>query len=306
MTFPGLLDSHYLAAFLAVVEHGSLGRAAETLHVTQSALSRTLRRFELQIGAPLFERHSKGMALTAIGAALHPHAQALQRGARHATEEINALRGLAKGTIRVGAVGSIASLTLPLAVGRVLRQWPNLRVEIIEGVWDRLADALMRHEIDLALGVALFESPEIAPIPDCAWHDRSYVVAAVTHPLRAKKRLRLADTLGFQWAVPPRGTAPFEQVMQLFADRGLPAPTVAVETRSITALKSLITRAGFLGWMAEPIYDAERAAGLIEALPIPGVELARQLGAFCRRDGILPTPALRLLDELRLIAAEGA
>jgi DNA-binding transcriptional LysR family regulator len=297
------LDGRQLAAFLAIVSHGSLGRAAETMHVTQPALSRTVKRLESQVGAPLFERHSKGMVLTPIGQALLPHATLLQREAENATEEINAMRGLAKGTIKVGAIGSVASLVLPLAIGRVLQRWPKLHVQIIEGVWDRLAQALINHEIDLALDVARQESDEIVPIIDCHWEDRSYVVAAMTHPLRKKRRLKLSDTLDQQWAVPPRGTGPFEHMQQMFSSHSLPLPNVVVETRSITVLKSLITRAGFLSWMAEPIYDAERAARLIDKLPIPGVVATRTLTAFRRRRGILPGPAVKLLDELRQIAA---
>ncbi len=80
------------------------------------------------------------MQLTAIGSALLPHATLLQREADHAREEIDAMRSLAKGTTRVGAVASIATLVLPLAVSGVLARWPDLRVEIMEGVWDRLAN----------------------------------------------------------------------------------------------------------------------------------------------------------------------
>lgn len=56
-----------LRAFVTIVEKGSLGRAADALHVTQPALSRTIHRLEQDVGAPLFERHSKGVQLTAIG-----------------------------------------------------------------------------------------------------------------------------------------------------------------------------------------------------------------------------------------------
>ena len=76
MTFKG----DHLAAFLAIVQGGSLGRAAETLHVTQPALSRTVRRLEAEIRSPLFERHSKGMQLTPIGEALLLQTQAEPRG----------------------------------------------------------------------------------------------------------------------------------------------------------------------------------------------------------------------------------
>jgi hypothetical protein len=56
--------------------------------------------------------------------------------------------------------------------------------------------------------------------------------------------------------------------------------------------------------MAEPIYDAERKAGLVDALPIPGATGTRTLTAFRRRMGILPSPSIKLLEELRLLTTE--
>lgn len=292
-----------LRAFATIAESGSLGRAAQALHLTQPALSRAIRRLEEQIGAPLFERHSRGMHLSPIGEALLPHAVLLQREAEQAREEIDAMRGLARGTIRVGAVGSIASLVLPLAVGGVLDKWPNLRVEIIEGVWDRLAGALVRREIDLALSTAMPDTEEITAIADCRWEDSSYVVAAIDHPLRRKPDLALADTLTQRWAIPPRGTEPFKHMQGVFADHGLGMPDIAVETRSITTLKSLVARSGFLSWMASTMYVTESRAGEFDTLDMPGVAGRRTLTAFRRRQGILPSPAVKLLDQLRQLTA---
>lgn len=294
-----------LHAFATIVACGSLGRAADVLHVTQPALSRTIRRLEEEVGAPLFERHSKGMQLTAIGSALLPHATLLQREAEHAREEVDAMRGLAKGTIRVGAVASIASLVLPQAVSGVLGRWPNLHVQIIEGVWDRLADALTRHEIDLALSMAVPDTEEIVSIDDCRWEDESFVVAALDHPLRERGTLTLADTLTQRWTTPPRGTGPFEHMERVFSAQGLPMPEIVVQTRSITVLKSLVMRAGFLSWMAEPMFGTERTTGVFDALPIPNLDTRRTLTAFRRRHGILPGPAVKLLEQLRQLTAQG-
>jgi DNA-binding transcriptional LysR family regulator len=302
MTF----DLKQLNAFATIVSAGSLGRAAETLHVTQPALSRTVRRLEQQVGAPLFERHSKGMQLTAVGGALLPHATLLLREAENATEEINAMRGLAKGTIRVGAVGNVASLILPLAIGAVLKKWPQLTVFVIEGVWDRLAEGLVKHEIDLALSATAETPDEIEAIADCRWQDRSHVIAAANHPLRRKRKLTLEDTMNEPWAITPRGTAPYQQMQQVFRTHGLGLPNIVVETRSIIVLKSLVTHSGFLGWMPESIYDAERRARLVNVLDIQGASSTRTLTAFKRRQGILPAPAVKLLEELRRLAARPA
>lgn len=297
-------DGRQLSSFLAIVTHGSLGRAADVLHITQPALSRTVKRLEAQLGAPLFERNSKGMRLTAVGEALLPHATLMGRVAEHASEEINALRGLTKGTIKVGGIASAVSLVLPLALQRVFTRWPNLQAQIIEGVWDRLADALTKHEIDLALGVATVESEEIVPIADCHWGDMSYVVAAMDHPLRHKARLQLADTLQHRWTCTPRGTAPFDHMQQTFKQHHLPCPDVLVETRSIIALKSMVAHAGFLCWMAEPMFEDESRGKLMDALPIAGIGAARKLTVFRRRDGILPGPAVKFLEELRQITRD--
>jgi DNA-binding transcriptional LysR family regulator len=299
MTF----DLTQLKAFCAIVEAGSLGRAANVLNVTQPALSRTIRRLEEQAGAPLFERHSKGVMLTDIGQALLPHAVLLQRESEQANEEIRAMLGLARGTVRVGAVASIVSLVLPLAVGSLSKKWPNLRIQVIEGVWDRLSSGLVSNEIDLALGIALADSEEIVSVKDCQWEDSICVVAGKQHPLRQKRKLTLADTLNEPWVCVPRETETFHHMGQVFARHGLPLPNVVVESRSVTAQKGLIGRSGFLGWMPEPMFDAERSTGFIDSLDIPGANEKRTLTAFRRRSGILPGPAIKLLEELRALTS---
>lgn len=302
MTF----DLQHLKAFTAIVSTGSLGRAAIALNVTQPALSRTIRRLEDETGAPLFERHSKGMHLTAIGQALLPHAHLLQRESEHANEEIKAMLGLAKGTIRVGAVGSIACSVLPQAISRTCQAWPQLQVQVIEGVWDRLADALVSHEIDLALGVEIDGEidGDIEAVKDCRWEDTSYVVASMQHALRSRNQLTLADTMSERWAILPKGTAPFEHMKMLFTRHQLLLPNVVVETRSVTVLKSLICHSGFLGWMPEPMFDTERQAGLMGALHMPDSSDKRTLTAFRRRQGLMPAPASKLLDSLRSLTAQ--
>jgi DNA-binding transcriptional LysR family regulator len=187
-----------------------------------------------------------------------------------------------------------------------LKKWPQLTVFVIEGVWDRLAEGLIKHEIDLALSATAETTDEIEAIADCRWRDRSNVIAAASHPLRRKRKLTLEDTMNEQWAITPRGTAPYQQMQQVFRAHGLGLPNVVVETRSIIVLKSLVTCSGFLGWMPESIYDAERRARLVNVLDIPGASSTRTLTAFKRRQGILPAPAVKLLEELRRLAARPA
>ncbi|EGD05660.1 LysR family transcriptional regulator, partial [Burkholderia sp. TJI49] len=81
-----------LRYFVEVARTGSISDASARLHVAVSAISRQIAKLESELGAPLFERHSKGVQLTAFGEALLPHATLLQHEAEHAREELDAMR----------------------------------------------------------------------------------------------------------------------------------------------------------------------------------------------------------------------
>ncbi|MGV3726962.1 LysR family transcriptional regulator [Hydrogenophaga sp.] len=292
-------DLTQMEHFSVVAEAGSLGRAAIDLHLTQPALSRSIRRLEESVGAALFERHTKGMVLTDIGRALLPHARQMQHDARVAREEIDALRGVAKGTVRIGAIASISSVLLPELLSRVLTRWPGLHVQVVEDVWNNLAQSLIKGEVDLVLSVEVPDTEEIVSLKDCQWKDSSSVVAAAAHPLLQKRRLSVADIHHAPWAFLPKGTEPYSTLQQLFAAQGLGMPPIVVETRSVLVLKSLVTNAGFLSWMPEPMYRPERKADDMHALPVPQLTNTRTLTAFRRRTGVLPGPSVKLLEALR-------
>jgi DNA-binding transcriptional LysR family regulator len=292
-------DLTQIKHFAAIAEAGSLGRAAMELHLTQPALSRSIRRLEGSVGAPLFERHTKGMMLTDIGRALLPHAQQMQHDARVAREEIDAMRGLAKGTIRIGAIASISSSVLPDLLSSVLARWPGLHVQVVEDVWNNLAQILIKGDVDLVLSVEVPDTEEIVSIKNCQWKDSSGVVAAAAHPLRQRSKISVADIHQEPWAFLPKGTEPYGHLQRLFAAQGMGMPNIVVETRSVLVLKSLVTNAGFLSWMPEPMYRPERKADDIHALPVSQLTNTRTLTAFRRRTGVLPGSCVKLLEELR-------
>jgi DNA-binding transcriptional LysR family regulator len=165
-------DMGQLRAFLAIVQFGSLGRAAESLHVTQSALTRILQRLENQIGVPLFERRASGMILTSYGTAFEPYATPLVAEADHAVREIAALRGLEKGLVRVGAVASALAGILPETIDKLLVQWPGLQVRIIEGSTDELTVLLAKGEIDLAIAFSMPQTDDIVMVSESNWQER--------------------------------------------------------------------------------------------------------------------------------------
>jgi DNA-binding transcriptional LysR family regulator len=297
------LDPRQLKAFLAVVDSGSLGLAAEALHVTQPALSRIVRRLETQLGVPLFERRTTGMELTSFGQALLPHAAVLSAEGARAIEQINALRGLGQGTLRIGAVASAAIMLLPAVLDRILTQWPNLHVQITEGVEDVLAVALTSNAIDVAISGPIPESQDIAQVAEHKFTDRYSVISAAAHPLQQRENLSIHDLVDQLWVMPSEEAEPRKQFMALVARLGVPPPRVAVETRYPAVIKALVARTRFLGWLPEPLFTAEAAAGVVKALPVNEMDMQRRFFVFRRRRSSMPPPVQKLLEALRNIEA---
>lgn len=295
MTF----DLHQLKAFVTVVTCGTLGRAAVALHLTQPALSRIIKKLEEDIGALLFERHSKGMLLTDVGQALLPYANSLLLESNAAKEEIGAMLGLAKGTVRVATINSVSGSILPWVIDNFSKKFPNHQVQVIEDVWDRVANALVNNHVDLAFGVYAQDIDGLSAVTDCCWEDRSFLVASASHPLHKKRPIKLVDTMKERWVAAPRGTPPFQSLKSVFARHELELPNIVVETRSITLMKSLVKQSSFLSWMPKAMFVSEQQAGLIKALDIPNTTNTFTLTAYRRSAGILPKPAVKLLDELR-------
>jgi DNA-binding transcriptional LysR family regulator len=292
------LDPRQLRAFLTIVRLGSLGLAAEALHITQPALSRIVRRLESQLGVQLFERRTTGMELTSFGYALLPHATFLSEEAALAIEQINSLRGLGQGTIRIGAVASAAIMLLPAVLESVLARWPNLHVQITEAVEDVLKVALTNNSIDVAVSGLMEESEDIVQVAEHKFTDRYSVISAATNPLQQRTNLTVHDVVGIPWVMPPAEAEPRRLFNLLISRLGVAPPRIAVETRSPSVIKAMVAKTHYLGWLPQPLFASEQAAGLIKALPVRDMDPQRKFYVFRRRRNLVSPPVAKFLEAL--------
>lgn len=299
------LDPRQLRAFLAVVETGSLGRAAESLHLSEPAVSRIIKRLETQLDVQLFERRTTGMELTSFGQALLPHANLLSAGADEAVAEIDALRGLDRGLLRIGSVASAAVMVLPAAVDLLLELWPGLRVQVTEAVEDKLLAALASNAIDVALTAAMSDSSDVVRITEHGFHDRYSVIASARHPLVGRTGLSVNDLQDQEWIMPPPDATPRKLFNELLERLGVTwRPVMRVETRSPAAIKAMVASTRFLGWLPEPLFAAEQAAGSLVPIRVRDLELQRRFFVYRRRQSFIPPPVSRFLEILRELHAK--
>lgn len=140
-----------LQLFLKIVDTGSVSAAGRESHVTQPAVSRSLKLLEEDIGAPLFDRQGRGLQLTAAGRALIPCARQILRESERA--RLQAQRAAKDGyfDLRIGAVDSIGTHILPACLPALLRQHADLKIKLWMGRTQNLLERVDRGSLDLAV-----------------------------------------------------------------------------------------------------------------------------------------------------------
>ncbi len=245
------MQSRILRHFLAVAEHHNLTAAAEALHISQPALTKSIKQLEASIGSPLFERHQKGVLLTKEGKILLRRARLMDVEYQHALAEISAMQEGIAGTLRIAAGPVWVSTILPPVISKFNQQYPGVKIYLDLGVIDTIIPALLEGDIDLACSTLDFPShPEIHS--ETLIQIRHAVVAAAGHPLAQKQKVRAQDMAAYSWVVLARDNVGFARIGAYFRANGLEPPTLAVETHSLAMMK--IVQAGqFLAHLPHPM-----------------------------------------------------
>ena len=177
--------------FGVIAEHRHLGRAAEALGLSTSALSKCLRRLENTLQVRLVRRTPKGVEITAEGAALHAHAHKLQLSLADVAREISALGRGDVGSLRIGTAAEGAGTLLGTACSALLRDATNVMLSVV--AWDShmLLPALRNGEIDLIIS-PIPEIPYDDLIQEHLLDDDFIVCASANHKLARRKQITLA------------------------------------------------------------------------------------------------------------------
>ena len=171
-----------LITFAAVAEHRNISRAAVALHLSQPAVSGQLRQLQDEFGEPLYQRDGRGVRLTPAGEQLASYAARLRDTWRQAHAYRDALRGMERGTLRVGASTTPASYLLPYLIAAFHRRYPDVTLHTTDGNTAEIVGALA------SLDIAMVEGPVGADLPpDTAVHpwrqDEIVAIMPRSHPL---------------------------------------------------------------------------------------------------------------------------
>ena len=180
-----------------LAQAGSYTLAARRVHLSQPALSRSIKRLEGELNAVLFDRTAEGVVPTTIGALIVQRGAELLRASRDMQREVELTLGLESGKLHIGAGTYPANISVGEACGHLLAEHPGLMLDVRVGDWQNLVDEVLEGKLDIAVAettaVAGDERLAIEPLPVHQGH----FVCRLGHPLCAATSVTLADIKAF-------------------------------------------------------------------------------------------------------------
>ena len=273
--------------FLALAQTLHFGRAAQQLHITQPPLTLAIQQLERRLGATLFERTRRSVALTPVGAALvEPVRQLLQEAAALQSRAREAATG-AVGRVRVAFVSTVGFGPLPVWLRAFRQAHPGIAIELIEATSDVQLRGFERDEIDIGF---MLHAPGLAPdAPVLAGHaplrlqrlslgvEPLVLALPDAAPWAIARRLRPADVLAQPLVIFPRAATPslYDAVLAFYHRQGI-TPAIAQEATQMQTIVNLVSAGLGLALVPQAVTQLQRPG--VRYRPLPGT-----LGAMAPR-----------------------
>jgi DNA-binding transcriptional LysR family regulator len=291
----------HLSCFVVVAQERTLARAAERLHLSQPAVSKTLSELERLAGRPLLERGRAGTKLTRAGEQFLRYAVDVTRALESAATALTAAAPRRFPTVQVAALPTVAGGFLAQAIGRLHQRHPHAGVRVRMGANPDLLAALRVGEVDFAVGRMAEPAMMQGVSFELLYAESLAVVTRPRHPLaiRGDGRLSLLAVLEYPLVVPDAGTAPRHDVEGFFAAHGIALPPGRTETQSVSVARALTLLSDAIWITPEHPVQLDIDKGWLHRLNVAVPGSAEPVGLLSR-SGEAPTElAAHLMDTLR-------
>jgi DNA-binding transcriptional LysR family regulator len=270
----------------AVAHHGSIRKAAEALHIASSALNRRV--------LDLFERLPRGVRATAAGELLLAYVRRSLKELRLVEAQIDGLRGLVHGRVRIAVAESVTGRMLPDAIAEYHGRHPGVGFSVRVGGPKEISAALLRDKVDLILTHESAEDPEAAVLAEV--FQPLCVLVTPEHPLAPRTHLRLSECVAYPIAMPDESLA-----ARGFIDMALRRHSIRFEpalvSNSIETTKMFARSSNGLCFSFH-IGKKPDVSGMI-SIPLTDPELQNaSLRLATRRGRVLPVAAASFAEQL--------
>jgi DNA-binding transcriptional LysR family regulator len=271
-----------LAAFIEVARTRSVSRAADSLFVTQPALTARLQRLEADLGAKLFVRTPRGMRLTEAGEAFLPYAVRALETLADGRRLVNAFERGGAGTLVIGAAPAVSTYVLPRVLKTFAVGHPRVAVSVRTGHSEEVLELVLREQVDVGL-VRTLRHPEIESIP--LYEDRLILVTDPGHRLAVAGRTPLEEIGREQLILFDRTSSYHDVTSALFRRAGV-VPLGVMELDNIDAAKKMVQEGFGVALLPHTAVEDELRSGSLREVDVADAEPPRrEIVAIRRRDG---------------------
>jgi len=230
------MEIYQLRSFIAVARTGHLTRAAEQLHLTQSAVSKQLKALEDELGVPLFDRSTSGMTLTSVGKRLMPLAKRAVDTVTELASLARSMQGHVTGKLKLGTIIDPESLRLGELLSEMQQHYPEVEIVLEHGISGSVLHRVKAGELDACFYLGTVDDPDLTVIQLSI---ESYVVAA---PQAWKDRVTgstWAELATMPWIGTPRGSSQTALIEKAMKHQGL-SRRIVVEADQEASMIGLI------------------------------------------------------------------
>jgi DNA-binding transcriptional LysR family regulator len=185
------MDIRHLEYFMEVARYCSFTKAAQTLYISQPAISKVIKSIEDEFGIVLFDRSGKRVVLTDAGKILYKQAQSIVKSFRSLSTEINDLVNLEKGNIRIGLPPMIGSNFFPKVIVQFHEKYPNVTIQLVEVGAKKVETEVANGNLDM--GVAVLPTNEEMFNTFRFVEDQLKLIVHPSHPLAIKEVVALSE-----------------------------------------------------------------------------------------------------------------
>jgi LysR family transcriptional regulator, regulator of abg operon len=289
------LKLHYFRDAVAIAEHGSLRAAARHLGIAQPTLTHGLADLERELGAPLFERRSKGMIATRLGEAFVKRATAILNDVRRAQDEVEQLRGNPVGQVTVGLSIAAHLWLLPKVLDPFRRRFSKVHLHIIEGFYPTLEQGLLDGSVDFYVGPDPGHKLPRTLQKTILLAGRRAVLCRSKHPLAHATSLK--ELVGAEWITTSITPKAEKELGALFRRYDLPEPKLALRSQSALTLLTCLAHSDLLAMAPAQWTMSPFANRVLTAVPVKEELSAPPIIAVTRAD-VPPSPAAGFLRDL--------
>jgi LysR family transcriptional regulator, low CO2-responsive transcriptional regulator len=289
-----------LETFLAVLTYGGFHKAAQTLRVSQPAVSARIKSLEESLGVTLFARDGNHLSLSPAGKALRPHAEQLLRQVAVARQVVHELQPSEAGTLRIAAALSICTYFLPDVLKDYQAANPRVLVTLRSGNSMEVLKMVLDGEADIGVARSLLH-PEVETTT--LRDDPLILVGHPGHRMARQRHVRMEELESWPLVFFDRGSSDWTLTQGLFRRAGL-LPNVVMEVETIEAAKRMVERKlGFSFLPQISVTDEFRQRKLVAIEIVNAEPLRRNLDVIHPRHRALGRDAQSFLRLLQAAAS---